>query len=230
MLDGYSRYRLYFRDALKKYDVDMHLFRVGKYKSAEEPFIRDDMSMADREESQAYLTALWQGYGQSIARARKLSPDAVARYANDYVATVVAAGGDTAQVAKSSGLVTELRTEPQVEDRVGELVGTDPGGRGFRQIVSMTTCARAMPCSASAGHGAAVGVVIASGEILDGRQLPGAVGGQSTVELLREARLDADIRAVVLRSTARAAACWHPIRSIARCWPWSRTASRWWCR
>jgi protease IV len=199
LLDGYARYRLYYRDALKKYDVDMHLFRVGKYKSAEEPFIRDDMSMADREESEAYLAALWHGYGAAVSRARKLPDDAVASYADNYVAAVLAAGGDTALVAKNSGLVTDLRTEPQVEDRIVQLVGADPGGRGFRQISVDDYLRTSHAVQRERGHGAAVGVIVASGDILDGRQPPGTVGGQSTAELLREARLDGDIRAVVLR-------------------------------
>lgn len=199
LLDGYARYRLYFRDALKKYAVDMHLFRVGKYKSAEEPFIRDDMSPADREESQAYLAALWQGYGRAIARARKLSDDAVASYADHYVAEVLAAGGDTAQVAKASGLVTDLRTEPQVEERISQLVGADPGGRGFRQVSVEDYLHASRAVQRERGRAAAVGVIIASGDILDGRQPPGTIGGESTSALLREARLDSQIKAVVLR-------------------------------
>jgi protease-4 len=199
LLDGFSRYRLYYRQALKKYDVDVHLFRVGKYKSAEEPFIRDDMSKQDREASQAYLAALWQGYGQAIARARHLSADAVANYADHYAASVVAAGGDAAQVAKASNLVSDLRTEPQVEDRIGQLVGVDPGGHGFRQVSVQDYLHATHAVQRERGHGPAVGVVIATGLMLDGRQSPGTIGGDSMVDLLRDARLDSDIRAVVLR-------------------------------
>lgn len=199
LLDGYSRYRLYFNDALKKYDVDMHLFRVGKYKSAEEPFIRDDMSQDDREESQAYLAALWHGYGAAVARARRLPGDAVATYADGYVAAVLAAGGDAAMVAQKAGLVTDLRTERQVEQRVSELVGADPGGRGFRQVSVDDYLRASHALQRERGHGPAVGVIVASGDILDGQQPPGTVGGESTSELLRAASLDSDIKAVVLR-------------------------------
>jgi protease-4 len=199
LLDGYARYRLYYKDALKKYDVDVHLFRVGKYKSAEEPFTRDDMSMADRDESGAYLTALWQNYEAAVAQARRLTPTAVADYADDYVAEVTGASGDTAKVAKDAGLVTDLKTEQQVEDRVAGLVGADPGGKGYRQV-SVEDYLRATHVrQRQRGRGAAVGVVIASGDILDGRQPPGTVGGQSASDLLRDARLDNDIKAVVLR-------------------------------
>jgi protease IV len=199
LLDGYARYRLYYKDALKKYDVDVHLFRVGKYKSAEEPFIRDNMSKADREESAAYLTALWQNYQGAIGRARRLMPAAVGAYADNYVAEVTGDGGDAAKVAKDAGLVTDLATEEQVEARVAQLVGSDPSGQGYRQV-SVDDYLRATHAQQrERGRGPSVGVVIASGDILDGRQPPGVIGGQSTSELLRDARMDKNIKAVVLR-------------------------------
>ncbi len=199
LLDGYARYRMYFKDALNKYDVDMHLFRVGKYKSAEEPFIRNNMSMADRQESLAYLTALWQGYEAAVGRARHLQPAAVAGYADNYVADVTGADGDTAKVAKDAGLVTALATEQQVDERIAQLVGRDPSGMGFRQVSVEDYLRVTHIQQRERGRGPAVGVVIASGDILDGSQPPGSVGGQSTSELLRDARLDNDIKAVVLR-------------------------------
>ena len=61
LLDGYDRYRMFFKDALDKLSIDMHLYRAGKFKSAEETFTRRDMSPEDREESDAYLQALWRG-------------------------------------------------------------------------------------------------------------------------------------------------------------------------
>ncbi|MGH8254830.1 MAG: signal peptide peptidase SppA [Steroidobacteraceae bacterium] len=199
LLDGYARYRMYFTDALKKYGVNVHLFRVGKYKSAEEVFTRTDMSAADREESAAYLSALWHGYCQAVATARHLTPEAVEAYADNYVAEVTAAGGDAAQVAKNAGLVTALESEQAVDERLIHLVGADPSGRSYRQV-SVEDYLRATHAEQRVrGRGAAVGVVIASGDILDGRQPPGTIGGQSTADLLREARLDADVKAVVLR-------------------------------
>ena len=199
LLDGYSRYRLYFKNALQKYDVDVHLFRVGKYKSAEEPFIRTNMSSADRQESEAYLSALWSGYCQAVSAARHLTASAVAGYANDYVDAVVAAGGDTAQVAKNAGLVTSLATEQQVDQRLMRLVGADPSGQSYRQVGVEDYLRATHAAQRLRGRGPAVGVVIASGDILDGRQPPGAIGGESTADLLRQARLDHDIKAVVLR-------------------------------
>jgi protease IV len=199
LLDGYDRYRMFFRDALDKLSIDMHLFRAGKFKSAAETFTRRDMSPEDREESDVYLQALWRGYRTSVASARSLKAEAIAQYADGYVTAVAAAGGDTAKVAKDSGLVSGLKTQQEVEDRLIDLVGADTGGKSYRQVGIADYLRATHAEDKQRGKGQAVGVVIASGEILDGKQPPGTVGGESTSQLLREARQDDDIRAVVLR-------------------------------
>jgi protease-4 len=200
LIDGFDRYRMFYKDALDKLSVDMHLFRAGKYKSAEEPFTRRDMSAEDKEESQAYLQALWRGYRESVAGARNIKSEAIAQYTNTYVAAVAAAGGDTAKVAKDGGLVSGLKTQQEIEDRMTDLVGADPSGKSYRQIgVSDYLRATRAAEKQQRGKGVAVGVVVASGEILNGKQPPGTVGGESTSLLLHEARLDPDVRAVVLR-------------------------------
>jgi protease-4 len=199
LLDGYDRYRMFFKDALDKLNIDMHLFRAGKFKSAAETFTRHDMSPEDREESEAYLQALWRGYRTAVADARMLKAEAIAQYADSYVNTVTTAGGDTAKVAKDSGLVSGLKTQQEVEDRLVDLVGADTSGKSYRQV-SVADYLRATHTEdKERGKGQAVGVIIASGEILDGKQPSGTVGGESTAQLLREARQDSDIRAVVLR-------------------------------
>jgi protease-4 len=199
LLDGYDRYRMFLKDVLDKLGVDMHLFRVGKFKSAAETYTRRDMSPEDRQESEAYLNALWRGYLQSVAAARAMQSDAVSQYASRYIDAVTAAGGDAAKVAKDSALITDLKTRQEVEQRLIELAGSDPSGKTYRQI-SVNDYLRATHADDKLrGKGAAVGVVVASGEILDGKQPPGYVGGESTSLLLRQARLDDEIRAVVLR-------------------------------
>jgi protease-4 len=199
LLDGYDRYRMFFKDALDKLSIDMHLFRAGKFKSAAETFTRRDMSPEDREESDVYLQALWRGYRTSVASARNLKADAIAQYANSYVSAVAAAGGDTAKVAKDSGLVSGLKTQQEVEDQLIDLVGADTTGKSYRQVSVQDYLRATHAEDKQRGKGQAVGVVMASGEILDGKQPPGTVGGESTALLLRQARQDDDIRAVVLR-------------------------------
>ncbi len=199
LLDGYQRYRMFFKDALDKLGVDMHLFRAGKFKSAAETYTRRDMSSEDRQESEAYLGALWRGYCRGVAGARSLEGERVARYANGYVEAVSAAAGDTAKVAKDSELVTDLKTRQQVEQRLIDLVGIDPSGKTYRQVSVNDYLHATHAEDKQRGKDAAVGVVVASGEILDGKQPPGFVGGETTALLLRQARLDEDIRALVLR-------------------------------
>jgi protease-4 len=200
LLPGYDRYRMYFKDAIDKLAIDVHLVRAGKFKSADEPFIRRDMSEEDRQESATYLQALWLGYRTAVGAARHLDPQALSGYANDYAAAVRQAGGDLAGVAKSAGLVTALRTDDQVEQRMIELVGADPRKHGF-QSVSLDDYLRALHAEEHLHRsaGSAIGVIVASGEILDGNQPSGTVGGESTAALLRQARADTDIKAVVLR-------------------------------
>ncbi len=77
LLPGYDRYRMYFKEAIDKLSVDVHLIRAGKFKSAAEPFIRRDMSPEDRQDSSTYLQALWQGYRKGVGAARHLDPEAI---------------------------------------------------------------------------------------------------------------------------------------------------------
>ncbi len=200
LLDGYGRYRMFFKSALDKLAIDVHLVRAGKFKSADEPFVRNDMSAEDKQESGVYLQALWQGYRNSVGAARHLTPEALNSYANDYAAGLTRAGGDTAQVALQAHLVTGLRTGPEVEARMVELVGSDAALHSFRAVELSDYLRVLSVVERRARHaGGAIGVVLASGEIQDGDQPPGTVGGESTAALLRSARDDEDIKAVVLR-------------------------------
>ncbi len=200
LIDGYDRYRTYFKDALDKLDVGINVFRVGAFKSAVETYTRSSMSPEDREESLGYLGALWSSYQQAITRARKLPPDALTRYVDSLAKTVPAARGDAAQVALRAGLVSAVKTRLEVEKRLIGLVGEDDSSGSFRSVSAADYAhfARAQK-KARAGGKPRVGVIVASGEILDGDQPPGTVGGESTSRLIREARLDKEIKAVVLR-------------------------------
>jgi protease-4 len=200
VIDGFERYRTYWKGALDKLSVDMHLFRVGMYKSAAETYTRKDMSPEDREESLAYLSSLWSGYQDAIGNARQLAPGVIAEYANSFVSRVREARGDAAQVALQAGLVTGLKSAPEVEQRLIELAGADESTHSFRAISGhdYTRVVRAENKIRIDGD-RRVAVIIASGDMLDGDQPPGTIGGHSTSQLIREARLDEGVKAVVLR-------------------------------
>ncbi|MBV8877814.1 MAG: signal peptide peptidase SppA [Gammaproteobacteria bacterium] len=200
LIDGYDRYRMYLKDALDKLAVDINVFRVGAFKSAVETFTRNNMSAEDREESRVYLTALWNSYQGAVTRARKLQSDALAQYVGSLSKTVPAAGGDAARVALQAGLVTALKTRLEFEQRLVALVGKDDNNESFKAVSldDYARYARAQKKLKSDGK-PRVGVIIAEGEILDGEQPPGTIGGESLAKLIRQARTDKDVKAVVLR-------------------------------
>ena len=199
LIRGFSRYSLYFGGLLKKLGVHVHVFRVGKYKSAVEIFTRDDMSKADRAQSTAYLGALWTTYQRELATARGLPAGAIAQYVATLPKTITAADGDAAEVALKAHLVTGLLDKQQFEQRVIHLVGADAHGRfnaiGASTYAKIVRSEQGVP-SASEPR---VAVIVADGDILDGREPPGAIGGTSLARLIRTARTNEHIKAVVLR-------------------------------
>ncbi len=200
LIDGYGHYPLYFKDALDKLNVDVNVFRVGQYKSAVEEFTRDDMSPQDREQTLAYLSPIWSTYQQDVTKARRLEPGAIDRYVNSLAQATAAADNSTAEAALKAGLVTGLKSKQEVEQRLIELVGEDQTTGSFN-AVSSDDYVRVVHGETGLGRGdrTRIGVIVASGDIVDGEQAPGTIGGDSTSRLIREARLDDRIRAVVLR-------------------------------
>src|SRR5580704_3499054 len=169
LLDGYERYRTYLKDALDKLGVEINVFRVGAFKSAVETYTRTSMSPEDREESRTYLTALWTAYQDEVTRARKLAPDALAKYVDSFMQTVPAAKGDAAKVALADGLVTALKSSLEVEQRLRQLVGENDDKDSFSGISSADYLRVARADKKLSGLAKdKVGVIIASGEILDG--------------------------------------------------------------
>jgi protease IV len=200
LIDGYARYRMFYKEALDKLGVDINVFRVGAFKSAVEEYTRTDMSPEDKQESNAYLNALWSTYQDSVTRARKLPADAVSKYVNSLAKTVPAAGGNAAQVALDAGLVTGIKNKLEVEKRLIDIVGEDDTTGSFKSITTADYVRIAhADMKVHADGKPRVGVIVAAGEILDGDQPPGTVGGDSTARLIRQARLDKNIKAIVLR-------------------------------
>lgn len=196
LLQGYGVYRNYFREALDKLDVDIHVFRVGEYKSAVEPLLRNDMSAADREANLEWLNALWQQYSAEVIQRRGLTAEQFGDYVNAPDRHLEASAGDAAQAALTAGLVDAVMSREVMNTRIAAQVGRDDNG-GFRGI-DFRDYLRATVPTQPAGL-PAVGLVVASGLILDGYHPPGVTGGDTLAELIREARRDPDIGALVLR-------------------------------
>jgi protease IV len=197
-LRGFGAYRGYYHSALEKLRIQVHVFRVGTYKSALEPYVRDDMSAADRGATLAWLDTLWGAYCSDIAAQRELSPQAIRALVQEMPSHVDRLGGDMAQLAVEQNLVDDLMRRHQLRQRLIELVGEDDGD--FRQISMSRYLDSPRPdhkLLASAKQ--QVGVIVARGLILDGKQRNGRIGSETLAALLRRARRDAEVQAVVLR-------------------------------
>jgi len=199
-VDGFSYYRMFFKDAIDKLGVDVNVFRAGTFKSYTDQFSRSDMAPSDREESSVWLDALWSAYSQDVTRARSLPATALKDYVADQPAALAAVNGDAAKLALQRGLVTALKSRRQLGDELKGLVGEDESTHSFNSVGmnSYLTAVRAKHALQSKAD-SKVGIVVAAGDILDGRQPPGTIGGESTADLLRQARYDTAVKAVVLR-------------------------------
>jgi len=200
MFPGFGFYRLFFGEALENLLVDWHVFRTGDYKTFYDSATRSDMSEVEKQESRVLIDQLWRSYRERVAAARSTTPDALQQFADGYLDRLRQAEGDIALLAKREGLVDELLTFDEVEDRLIELVGEDEDTGTYRQIDFRDyLVATRLAERAAVDDRSQVAVLVASGMIIDGDQPPGTVGSDTMAALIREAREDEDVKAVVLR-------------------------------
>ncbi|WP_039747825.1 signal peptide peptidase SppA [Solimonas variicoloris] len=211
-IEGFSSYNNYFKDGLDKLGVDVHVFRVGEYKSAVEPFTRNDMSPDARAASLDWLGDLWKDYGKGVAEGRKLPATAVDDYVRRFAAGLEAHGGDPAAYAKASGLVSSVETQAEFRKRMGAIVGFDDELGSFRQIYYLdylSAVEREGTLKGGKAHDAhTIALVAVQGEIVDGTGQVGQAGGDTISDLLDQARRDDDISAVVLRVNSPGGSVW----------------------
>ena len=194
-LQGYGRLRNYYRQALDRVGVSANVVRVGKYKNAAEPFFASAPSK-ETLESEAYLyDALWSLYTRGVEQARKLPEGAIARGLAALPGSLQALDGDIARLAVQARLVDGLKTRDELRALLIQRGAEDTQAKTFRQIGWREYLSRLKP----AASGPAIGVVVAEGEIGEGDEPPGRIGGRSTAELIRKARDDENVKAVVLR-------------------------------
>lgn len=199
-IDGFGYYRMFLKDAIDKLAVNVNIFRAGKFKSYTDQFTRNEMSEPEREATTAWLNSIWTTYQTAVTQARGLEPTALADYATQMLPLLQKAGGDMARLAVEQRLVTDLKTQEELEDQLKEITGEEEDTHSFRGVnfEDYLVAERAEhPLERLRRN--RVGVVVAEGEIVDGERSAGTVGGDSMVELLQQARYDDDIKAVVLR-------------------------------
>ncbi|WP_429169814.1 signal peptide peptidase SppA [Aeromonas rivipollensis] len=197
LIEGFGVYQTYFKSALEKLNVTPHVFKVGTYKSFVEPYTRDEMSPESKEANQHWLDQLWQSYVTDVAEQREIEPDAVAPDKDHFLELLRKAGGNAASYALDNGLVDQLATRDEMTQAVIKEVGEseDHGWKG----VGLKEYLAAIPEQYPQSGKDEVGLITASGAIMDGIQPAGTIGGDSLSELLAEARRDDQIKAVVLR-------------------------------
>lgn len=201
MLEGLARYRQYFRAALQdKLGVDMHLFRVGEFKSAAEPFILDAASPESKEADLYWMNDVWQRFLADVGAARKLDPAQLAAQIDALPDGIEAAGGDIARHALDMKLVDGLMTREEVDQLLAERGMADADAdHGFRSVSLGGYLTHLDGRRLPVDRRPQVAVVVAEGEITGGDQPAGTIGGVSTSALLRQARDDDQVKAVVLR-------------------------------
>lgn len=196
MLDGLGGESNYYAEALEKFGVKFHVVRTGPYKNMAEQFTDKAPSAATLEASSYLLDDLWSVVTTEIEQARELPKGKIMQLINDLPAPLEAAGGDLAKMSLDYGLITGLKDIQQVRDDFIKAGEADTENHTFRQIGYESYFAN-LPKPDTSGDG--VGIIVAEGEIIDGEAPRRTIGGESTAALVRQARLDDTVKAIVLR-------------------------------
>lgn len=195
---GYGRYGAYVKSLLEKLKITSHVFRVGTFKSAIEPYTRDDMSPEAKEANIAYLEVLWREYMSRVENARGLTPGSVDLYANNLGDIMKAVNGDFAEAAVKTGLVDGLKSRAEQQKLLVDLFGKSAEGDSYKNVgFKRYLTSLDQPKDGDAPN---IAVVTAAGVIIDGEAPSGqAAGGDTIAAKLRQAREDENVKAVVLR-------------------------------
>ena len=193
-LHGFATNSLYYKTLLDKLKVTSHVFRVGTYKSAVEPFLRDDMSPAARDADSRWVGELWDNYLNTIAANRQITAQQLFPGAQGVLDGLQKVGGDTAEYAKNNKLVDELASRAGVEQQLVKTFGLNKQDNHYNNISIYD-----YPLNDNQHQNGNIAVIMASGAIMDGEETPGQVGGDTTAMQIRDARLDPKIKAIILR-------------------------------
>ena len=195
---GYGSYRNYFKDGLDKLGVNVHLFRVGEYKSAAEPYIRNDMSDEAKESALHYMNDIWDTYLAGIASRRNININDIKQVIENQSTLLKDSEGNMAQMYKNAGLIDQIKNEHFKNKYLAGLSTEENNKDGYRNI-KFNDYLLKLAEEKTTEQANKIAVIVAEGTILDGEQDAGTVGGVTTSALLRQARLDKSVKAVVLR-------------------------------
>ena len=198
-LEGFSSYHNYFREALEKLSINMHVFKAGDHKSIAEPILRDDMSPEQKEIAGRWLHSIWAQYTNMVEEQRELPAGSIDDYINNYAASLKAHGGDTAKAAMQAQLVDKLMGRTKANEYLVELVGASNEDGLYEAVHFQHYLSRKRPLLKRATDGDRVAVITAQGNMLNGEQPPGSIGGDSLARLIRTTAEEDGVEAIVLR-------------------------------
>lgn len=201
LLTGFGSYRNYYKSALDKLKINFHVFRVGDYKDFIEPYTRDDMSPASRENNARWLHQLWSEYTEQVTGLRNLPPNAVDAYIADLPQNLRAEGGSWADAALANKFVDKLLTRRAAVAELQELVGVNEADKSQYKAINAMDYLRHMKLTNLPDprqHKEKIGLISAAGAIVDGEAPAGQIGSATLGDLIAEAR-EKKIKALVLR-------------------------------
>ncbi len=193
---GFASYANYFKAALDKLHIKAHVFRVGEYKDAVEPLLRNDMSPASKEHHRKLLAQLWTDYQQGLEARRELTPGTIHDYADNLDKNLQAFEGNPSALALDKGLVDEVLSRQEVEDSLERFIGASDKGNTYRHVDFRTYLrmhSHVFP------QGDAIGLITATGAILDGEQPEGSIGSTTMIKMLDRAANNYQLKGLVIR-------------------------------
>jgi protease IV len=198
LLPGYESSQLYFKGLLDRLKVNINVFQAGQYKEFVEPYLRTDMSEAVRQANLELVTALWERYSERVMSNRRIDPERFQRYTQLYDEAVAETRGNLGRTAVEYHLVDELLTPDEARARIADVVGYDDNGDfngiGLRDYLQAVDGQPRQP-----GGRSEVGVITAQGPVMMGDQVRGVIAADQIIALIRQARDDRRIAALVVR-------------------------------
>jgi protease-4 len=200
VLEGFGRYKTYYKSMLDKFGIKVHVFKVGKFKSAVEPFLLDQMSEPAKEANLRWLGVLWDAYKVDVSKSRNIGLAELEAYINDFPALLKAASGNTAKIAVDNKLIDSLQNDIEFNAMMVKQVGENKSGKSYKKVAMKTYLETVRsPFEIYDDSTQKVALITAKGTIMDGEQVEGNIGGKTLAELIRKARTDDTVKAVVLR-------------------------------
>ena len=199
MLTGFGSYSSFYKEALDKLKINIHIFRVGKYKSAVEPYMGNGMSPEARADRRELIGSLWQFYTSRVEQLRGLPTGALNDLVNNMHTNLVAENGDVAALALKQGLIDRVATRRETSAYLQQILPHTNGDIDSVPMAAYLNHMKLAALNASNQRKPEIAVVVASGTILDGNQPEGTVGGDTLADIFSTIEDDEQVKAVVIR-------------------------------